>query len=61
MLFFGGFLLLIGEEDLRLWFCFFMLRKRRGGNMYGIYDMAASGRMQYDYKETNKQGHRTRS
>ena len=22
--------------------------------MYGIYAMAASGRMQYDYKQTNK-------
>jgi len=22
--------------------------------MYRIYDMAASGRMQYDYKQTNK-------
>jgi len=25
-----------GEEDLQLCFCFFMLRKKRGGNMYGI-------------------------
>jgi hypothetical protein len=46
------FLLLRGEEDSRLCFCFFMLRKKRGGNMYGIYAMAASGRMQYDYKQT---------
>jgi len=38
MLFFlAGFLfLLFGEEDLRLCFCFFMLRKKRGGNVYGI-------------------------
>jgi len=43
-----------GEEDSRLCFCFFMLRKKRGGNVYGIYAMAASGRMQYDYKHTNK-------
>jgi len=33
---FWRFLLLIGEEDSRLWFCFFTLRKKRGGNMYGI-------------------------
>jgi len=44
----------LGEEDLRLCFCFFMLRKKRGGNVYGIYAMATSGRMQYDYKQTNK-------
>jgi len=25
-----------GEEDLRLCFCFFMLRKKQGGNVYGI-------------------------
>jgi len=25
-----------GEEDLRLCFCFFMLQKKQGGNMYGI-------------------------
>jgi len=33
---FWRFLLLNGEEDLRLCFCFFMLLKKRGGNMYGI-------------------------
>jgi hypothetical protein len=43
----------LGEEDSRLCFCFFMLRKKWGGNVYGIYAMAASGRMQYDYKQTN--------
>jgi len=30
------FLLLSGEEDLQLCFCFFMLRKKPGGYMYGI-------------------------
>jgi hypothetical protein len=44
-----------GEEDSQLCFCFFMLWKKRSGNMYGIYAMAASGRMQYDYKQTNAQ------
>jgi len=33
---FWRFLLLSGKEDSRLCFCFFMLRKKRGGNMYGI-------------------------
>ena len=32
----GGFSFVVGEEDSRLCFCFFMLRKKRGGNMYGI-------------------------
>ena len=26
----------LGDEDSRLCFCFFMLRKKRGGNVYGI-------------------------
>jgi len=43
----------LGDEDSRLCFCFFRLQKKRGGNVYGIYAMAASGRMQYDYKQTN--------
>ena len=30
------FLFVLGEEDLRLCFCFFMLRKKWGGNVYGI-------------------------
>jgi len=33
---FGGFSFVLGEEDSRLCFCFFMLRKKRGGNVYGI-------------------------
>jgi hypothetical protein len=49
------FYFVLGEEDSRLCFCFFMLRKKRGRNMYGIYAMAASGRMPHDYKQTNKQ------
>jgi len=36
MLFFGGFLCFFGDEDSRLDFCFFMLRKKPGGNVYGI-------------------------
>ena len=54
MLLFSAVFFVLGEEDLRLCFCFFMLRKKRGGNVYGIYAMATSGRMQYDYKQTNK-------
>jgi hypothetical protein len=53
MLFLAVSFVFEGEEDSRLCFCFFMLRKKRGGNVYGIYAMAASGRMQYDYKQTN--------
>jgi len=30
------FFFVSGEEDSRLCFCFFMLRKKRGGNVYGI-------------------------
>jgi len=47
-------LFVFGEEDSQLCFCFFMVRKKRGGNVYGIYAMAASGRMQYDYKQTKQ-------
>jgi len=36
MLFFGGFFFVFGDEDSRLCFCFFTLRKKRGGNVYGI-------------------------
>jgi len=36
MLFFLAVSFVRGEEDSRLCFCFFMLRKKRGGNMYGI-------------------------
>jgi hypothetical protein len=50
---FWRFCLFLGEEDSRLCFCFFMLRKKWGGYVYGIYAMAASSRMQYDYKQTN--------
>jgi hypothetical protein len=50
----GGFFCFVGKKDSQLCFCFFMLRKKRGGNMYGIYAMAASGRMQYDYKQNKK-------
>jgi hypothetical protein len=46
---FWQFCCVLGEEDLRLCVCFFMLRKKRGGNVYGI----CHGRMQYDYKKTN--------
>jgi len=53
MLLFEAVSFVLGEEDSRLCFCFFMLRKKRGGYVYGIYAMAASGRMQYDYKQTN--------
>jgi len=46
-------LVLCGEEDSRLCFCVFMFQKKWGGNVYGIYSMAASRQMQYDYKQTN--------
>jgi hypothetical protein len=51
----GFFCCFLGKKDSRLCFCFFMLRRKRGGNMYGIYAMAASGRMQYDYIHTYQQ------
>jgi len=57
--FLAVFVCFLGGEDSRLCFCFFMLRKKRGGNVYGIYAMAASGRMQYDYKQTNIMRHGT--
>jgi len=36
LMFFVAVSFVVGEEDSRLCFCFFMLRKKRGGNMYGI-------------------------
>jgi hypothetical protein len=56
MLFFGAVSFVKGERGLVTLLLFLMLRKKWGGNMYGIYAMAASGRMQYDYKQTNGYG-----
>jgi len=53
MLFFGGFLLLLGKRTRN--FAFVSLRYGRSGEEICTgYAMAASGRMQYDYKQTNK-------
>jgi len=52
MLFFGGFCLFLGERTHD--FAFVSLYYRRSGEeMCTGYTMAASGQMQYDYKQTN--------
>jgi len=43
----------LGGEDSRLCFCF-LCYGRSGEEMCTGYAMAASGRMQYDYKQSNK-------
>jgi len=43
-----------GEEDSQLCFCFLYVTKEAGRKYVGEYAMAASGRMQYDYKQTNR-------
>jgi hypothetical protein len=44
----------MGGRGLATLLLFLYVTKEAGRNMYGIYAMAASGRMQYDYKQTNK-------
>jgi hypothetical protein len=55
LFFFGGFSFVVGEEDSRLCFCFFMLRKKRGGYVYGYmpWPPAAECNM-ITNKQTNK-------
>jgi len=53
MLFFGGFFCFLGKRTRD--FAFVSLRYGRSGEEICTgYAMAASGRMQYDYKQTNK-------
>jgi len=57
MLFFGGFFGL-GEEDLRLCFCFFMLQKKQGGNVYGNMPWPPAAKCNMiTNKQTNMAGH----
>jgi len=54
MLFFWRFLLLVGKRT-RDFACVSLRYGRSGEEICTGYAMAASGRMQYDYKQTNLQ------
>ena len=53
MLFSGGFLLLSGKRTRNIAFVS-LCHGRSGEDICTGYAMAASGRMQYDYKQTNQ-------
>jgi len=54
MLFFGGFFFCLWGRGLATLLLFLLRYGRSGEEVCTGYAMAASGRMQYDYKQTNK-------